>query len=164
MKIKLRLYPRDLDLIALKHNPNFSFNKVVRMALHQYVTTGHCQKVEVPICERQQYTLQGEECNITFNDEVFSEVVNWVNSIRPGMKSAAIKVVIRAAIANPDLELFGLDSDLIIPEKKGVNLEKFKEKPRADNKSVVNAPETPKSPIKENIELEIDDDDWFDNY
>lgn len=164
MRIRLRLYARDLDLIALKHNPNFDFKNTLKTALQQYVTTGYCCKVTVPPPDNNysNIVLQSEICDITINENVYSEVVEWINNLRTGMRGVAIKAVLRAAIENPDLQLFMENSNLIVPQKEDNN--KFKKETKQKNKiDEIKTP--PKDDINKPVEVEINiDDDWFENY
>lgn len=116
MRIKLRLYLRDLDLIILKQHKHFNLNTSIRQALCDYVRNGSCDRVFVPDIGDQQFVLKNEQTDITFNNEQHQDVIEWILSIRPGMRSSAIKTVIRSAIANPVISPFMSNSDLVMLE------------------------------------------------
>ena len=78
------------------------------------------------------------------------------------MRGVAIKAVLRAAIENPDLQLFMENSNLIVPQKEDNN--KFKKETKQKNK-IAEIKTLPKDDINKPVEVEINiDDDWFENY
>ena len=116
MRIKLRLYLRDLDLLALKQHPAIRIQRLIRQALMDYVTNGECARIRVPPGAPTQIVAKNDSINITLNREKHEPVIQWLLGLRPGMRNSAIKTVFRSAIANPDLSAFALNSDLIVPE------------------------------------------------
>lgn len=117
MRVKLRLYIRDLDLLALKHNPGFNLGSAIRQALWEYVEYGECSRIRVPHAPPNAVVLKNDQIDISFNKDKYQKVVEWILSIRPRMRNSAIKAVVRSAIANPDIGPFLTGSAIIIPEK-----------------------------------------------
>ena len=104
MRIKLRLYQRDLDLLTIKHNPLISLSDIVIKSLYTFVETGECARISIPRFESTatlHISEKAEECNITINEEKYPKIIEYLYSLRDGMRNNAIKVIVRASITNP---------------------------------------------------------------
>jgi len=118
MKVRLRLYnTRDLDLIALKHIETFRFGEAVKEALVEYVQHGECSKIKIPNIHPIVTQLKNEQVDILFNEVKHKAVIDWLLSIRQGLRSSAVKTVFRSSIANPNLDLYHSDSQYIVLPK-----------------------------------------------
>lgn len=118
MRIKLRLYPRDLDLLTLKQNPSFNLGAAIRQALYEYVQYGECSRIHVVYDPTQSISLDHDQVNISLTKEKYQDVVAWLSGIRPGLRNCAVKAIIRSAIANPVLFAFAENSNLIMNDEK----------------------------------------------
>lgn len=150
MRIKLRLYARDLDLIALKYNHCFHFNKALRTALVEFVRNQKCTRISVPVVVLPEIILQEECVNISLDEKQHADVIAWLNGIRNGMRSYAIKAVFRSAIENPILDLFNAESVLVI-DKAPITTT-----PTQTDKTVKDSPEksdvvTPQSVVEQSL-------------
>lgn len=118
MRIKLRLYPRDLDLLTLKQNPSFNLGAAIRQALYEYVQYGECSRIRVVYDPTQSISLDHDQVNVSLTKDKYQDVVAWLSSIRPGLRNCAVKAIIRSAIANPVLFAFTENSNLIMNDEK----------------------------------------------
>lgn len=102
IKVRLRLYARDIDLIAAKQNSSIQFGDLFRNALSEYVSYGYCSKVNIP---KSQKSIRYEktQTDITIFDK---EVIEWLSRIPSGFRCTVVKIILRSAINNPDLSLF----------------------------------------------------------
>ena len=112
MRIKLRLYSRDLDLIALKHVPNFRLGKAIRAALVEYVETGMVNRIFVELPATFPTLPLNDQIDISFTGEEQEKVAEWIKNLKPGLRSFAVKTVIRAAIGNPILAMYAMDETI----------------------------------------------------
>lgn len=122
MRIRLRLYSGDLDLIALKYNRNFNLSSAIKRALLEYVTLKECSRIQVPPDTLEPITLSVEQLDISLNDERYADVITWLRSIHKGMRSYAVKSILRSAIANPCLDLFYIDKGLLLTKAATHNM------------------------------------------
>lgn len=173
MRIKLRLYPRDLDLLTLKQTHTFNFSSVIKQSLYEYVVDGECERIYVPHIPNQEIVLKNDQVDITFSEDMYHEVIEWLLSIRPGMRNSAVKAVIRSAIANPVLSAYMINSNLVVKDKdakayiedknKGKNTAKVEHEPAPAKQN--NATQTF---FEENKQAEDEDDfdifDFAENY
>lgn len=114
MRIKLRLYSRDLDLIALKHVPNFRLGKAIRTALVEYVETGMVNRIFVELPTTFPTLPVNDQIDISFTGEEQERVAEWIKNLKPGLRSFAVKTVIRAAIGNPILAMYAMDETIAL--------------------------------------------------
>ena len=112
MRIKLRLYARDLDLIALKYTPNFRLGNAIRTALLDYVKTGKVNQIYVEAPAVLPELPQCDQIDICITGEAQEDVVSWIMSLKPVFRSVAVKSVIRAAMGNPILAMYAVDSSI----------------------------------------------------
>ena len=112
MRIKLRLYTRDLDLLSAKQIMDNEFGAAVRKALLEYAERGECSRIYIPSTDKP-IVLKNEQVDISLNRSKYQPVVDWLLSFRPGVRNAAVKVVLRSAIANPALFAFRIDGAVI---------------------------------------------------
>lgn len=173
MRIKLRLYPRDLDLLTLKQTHTFNFSAVIKRALSEYVEDGECTRIYVPHVPNQEIVLKNDSVDITFSEDMYHEVIAWLLSIRPGMRNTAVKTVVRSAIANPVLSAYKIDSNLVVKDKdakayiedknKGKTAAKVEHEPTTTKQQ----PE-PHAHFENHVEIGADDDfdifDFAENY
>lgn len=117
MRIKLRLYTRDMDLIALKHIPGVKLGSIIRVALLEYVDSGKVTPICVPIPSALPQLPQSDQIDVSFTGNDQKRVVEWINRLKPGYRSFAVKAVVRAAISNPILEMYALDSELLVKQE-----------------------------------------------
>lgn len=118
MRIKLRLYPRDLDLLTLKQTCGFNLGAVTRQAVYEYVKHGECSRIYIPVYANQEVVLKNDQIDITFAEGKYDSVIEWLSNIRPGMRNSAVKAIVRSAIANPILTAYMNNSNLIISDKQ----------------------------------------------
>ena len=175
MRLKLRLYARDLDLIALKHIEGFKFTNALRAALVSYVETGECERIYPPPrnTEEKIDLRAAEQINISLNEEKHAAVIEWLLSLRPGMRSTAIKTVFRSAIACPELSYFRSDSSIILEREESGAATAHIAKQTAETSTKTDQPadDTPKpsaadkAPGKTMDETELDlFEDFFEQY
>lgn len=112
MRIKLRLYTRDLDLLSAKQIMDNEFGAAVRKALLEYAEHGECSRIYIPSADKP-IILRNEQVDISLTRAKYQPVVDWLISLRPGVRNAAVKVVLRSAIANPALSAFRIDGAVI---------------------------------------------------
>ena len=108
-RIKLRLHPQDLDLIALKQYSSSVFVTIFNDALKEYIDKGYCTSVEIP----------ETTCPTKVTNELIMiplkhpEISDWLLSIPQGLRSGAAKAIMRSAITNPAVKHFvGFDMSL----------------------------------------------------
>lgn len=118
MRIKLRLYPRDLDLLVLKQMSDFGLGDVIRQALYEYVEFGECKRIHVNFDPETPVTLCHDQINVSLTKDKYQKVAEWLTSIRPGLRNCAIKAIIRSAIATPALFIFAENSNLIMNDAR----------------------------------------------
>lgn len=114
MRIKLRLYTRDLDLIALKYIPDFRLGAAIRTALTEYVETGAVSRISVPAAQPKLPLPQFDQIDISIAKPSQQKVVDWLLSLKQGYRSVAIKTVVRAAIASPILYMYNINNDSML--------------------------------------------------
>jgi hypothetical protein len=104
------------------------FGAAVRNALLDFVEHGECSRIHVPPSSTP-IIIRNEQIDISLTKAKYQPVVDWLLSLRPGVRNAAVKVVLRSAIANPVMCAFGTDNFIV-------------EEPPAEAKkpSVVHAP------------------------
>ena len=119
MRVKLRLYTRDLDLIALKYIRGFRMGEVARNALAEYVRTGTVCRCRVPVTEIVRELPAMSQVDISLPPERYQDVIDWLLQLRPYSRCAAVKTIIRAAIENPPLWAFGQEVTVLSPQKDG---------------------------------------------
>lgn len=119
-RIKLRLHPQDLDLIALKQYSSSVFVTIFNEALKEYIDKGYCTAVTIP----------ETTCPTKVTNELImiplkhSEISDWLLSIPQGLRSGAAKAIMRSAISNPAVKHFvefdmSLTKVVDAPKKKG---------------------------------------------
>ena len=113
MRIKLRLYAKDLDLIAFSEV--YDIGDCIRTALYEYVTHGHClTRFSYPKYDKTIVYSGEKTINVTLNDNKYNEVIKWLKSIHIGLCSSAVKIVLRSAIETPNMTYFMKDGPLQI--------------------------------------------------
>lgn len=102
IKVRLRLYAKDIDLIAIKQNPAIQFGDLFRTALSEFVAFGYCNKVNIPRLTKS-VVYEKIQTDITIFDE---NVIKWLSNVPSGLRCTVVKIILRNAINNPDLTLF----------------------------------------------------------
>ena len=105
MRIKLRINPLDLDLLALAQTPEFDFSNTLRDVLLEYVQTGHVPRVFLPDNFLTSVALRTETFDITLTKK-YEPIAKWVLGLQRGFRSTAVKAVLRAALPSPVLYPF----------------------------------------------------------
>ncbi len=182
MRQKIRLYAKDLDLLTLKQLPGFRIGTAVRKALYEYVEYGKCERLHINYGSRIPIEIKRDAFDISFDGEKYQNVSKWLESIRPGMRSAAVKTVFRSAIENPVLFAFACDSTIIIKDAELAAAAKRDEEKIAvqtvekvatspNNTVLQQVPRTIEDEIHDNESTAPDDkldslfsDDWLENY
>ena len=124
MRIKLRLYSRDLDLIALKYTPEFRLGNAIRTALTEYVRDGAVSRIHVEMSEDLPELPSLDQIDISLANETYADVIAWLTGLKPGFRSVAVKTIIRSAIGNPILEMYAADAQVraCSPPKSDTNV------------------------------------------
>lgn len=103
MRLKIRLYPKDIDLIAIRGNPNIKIESIIQTVLSEYVASGINTKIHIPPCDSQVVYIGCPQLGITIHDE---SVIAWIKSLPAGERCNIVKTVIRTAIENLPVHLF----------------------------------------------------------
>lgn len=89
------------------------FGPAVRKALLEFVENGECSRFRIPEPDKP-IVLKNDQVDISLTKSRYQPVVDWLQSLRPGVRNAAVKAVIRSAIANPAVFAYRTDSNIII--------------------------------------------------
>ena len=103
MRLKIRLYPKDIDLIAIRGNPNVKIESIIQTVLSEYVANGICTKIHIPQCDSPVVFIGCPQLGITIHDE---SVIAWIKSLPAGERCNIVKTVIRTAIDNLPVHLY----------------------------------------------------------
>lgn len=114
MRIKLRLYTRDLDLIALKYIPGFRLGAMIRTALIEYVETGAVGRILLPTANLDIPLPQYDQINVSITGPSQQKVIDWLMNMKPGFRSIAVKTIVRSAIGNPILDMLSYEGCKIL--------------------------------------------------
>ena len=113
MRIKIRLKGvQDIDLLALKVNPSFYFERALKVAL-----VNHVRKEPIEIGSPLPSSIpipKVSDVYITLNDEKESDVIAWYKGIKDGCKSTAIKAIFRCSLSRAYVDVL---SDVKLEEK-----------------------------------------------
>lgn len=120
MNINVTLTKNDLDLIALKENPDFNLEAAMLEALAEFVAEGRCEPKMVasgPVQEEGWLHLfeTGIVAELNFDEHEYEDLVKWMANIHPDYLDQAIKNVFRSAIINPPAFVYTRDFDIVDP-------------------------------------------------
>lgn len=107
-KVLLRIYSRhDLDLVALRNIKEFDINRAIKYVLHEYIK-GTPVKMQIPIVPdfteakfKSSYTIF-----LNLNEEEDSDIISFLDTIKPYYRNAAIKTIFRASLLSLPLSVF----------------------------------------------------------
>ncbi len=107
MRIRIRLKGMaDADLIALRLNPSFHFERAVIMAVRAYVR-GESLTIPSPLPFPCEIDLKKEHIiSISFNDSTEADLIDWYESFPEGFRTLAIKAILRCALSAPYISAF----------------------------------------------------------
>ena len=154
MRIRIKLTVLcDSDLLALRNHPEFDFKGWFRDVVHTYVHTGEVLKIPLP-SKPDDIELRSTMLSVTFHEQNEPDVINWLKSFKPRLRSGGIKSLLRCSLENPCLYDYFNDSE--ISTEKIDKTEKAPEyiylnhnQPSTDSKSRKKSPKKPKKKYKE---------------
>lgn len=102
MRIRLKLsVTHDLDFICLMQC-RFPLTEWIRISLKSYVEENRLSVIPLPSFP-SEITAEKSVINFSLHPEKDAEVIKWLNQIRVGQRSGAIKSVFRCSLAAPCL-------------------------------------------------------------
>ena len=103
----IRLYKtHDLDLICLKADPSFQFNKKFKQAICAYVR-GEEFVIEIPPLQNgYSFKYLNTAFHLKFSEHTEMDVINFLNSLRNGNGTGAMKAIFRSYFKGFRLEPF----------------------------------------------------------
>lgn len=113
-KVILRIYNRhDLDLIALRSIKEFDMNGAIKYVLHRYIS-GNPVKMQIPTIPdytkakfKSSYTIF-----INLDEEKDSDIIAFLDTIKPYYKNAAIKTIFRASLLSLPSSVFNKENSV----------------------------------------------------
>ena len=168
MRIKLRLKsPQDADLVALKDSPQIDLESILKLSLISHVRREPFH-IETPLNAPQNISTV-KFVGFSLDDDEERDIIEWYQGIPEGLKSTALKSIIRSALSRAFVDSF---SSVEIPYSASTKKEISKvrdKKPVAKEKEKLkeekNDPPKIEKPKKENIEKdEFSLDDLVENY
>ena len=103
----IRLYrTHDLDLICLKADPSFRFNKKFKQAVCAYVR-GEEFEIEIPPLQAgYSFKYLNTAFHLKFSERTEMDIINFLNSLRDGNGTGAMKAIFRSYFKGFRLEPF----------------------------------------------------------
>ena len=108
MDITVRLYIRhDLDLIGLKQNPNFNFNKYMKDAVIAWANNDNNFTIPMPIsASGEKIPLKSSVFHFRLNNKEHQYVIKRLKSIRYSYRNAFLKTIFRHYLQFTSIEVF----------------------------------------------------------
>lgn len=103
MRVSIHLYrTHDMDLVTLYKNPNFSFQKALKLALKSYVNHKPCFILPPATVDVSNYNFKSiYQLFFNFDEEKDADIIEWFKTIKDGKRTAAIKSVLRGSMIGP---------------------------------------------------------------
>ena len=102
MRIRLKLsIPHDMDLITLSQC-QFPITEWIKIALKSYVEDKRLTVITLPEMPQE---IRYEKCELNFSLHKTRDkcVIEWLNTLRAGQRSGAIKSIFRCSLSSPCL-------------------------------------------------------------
>lgn len=107
MDITVRLYIRhDLDLIGLKQNPNFNFNKYMKDAVIAWANEDNNFIIPMPVPAEEKIPLKSSVFHFRLNNKEHEYVIKRLKSIRYSYRNAFLKTIFRHYLQYTPLDVF----------------------------------------------------------
>ena len=163
MRFKIQLNGiKDLDLLSLYYNRQFRFPEEVKRTLCAYVSNNdysvllpdHMKETIVPFTPVQ--------INISLDDREDKDVIFFLQKIKKGYRSAAVKSIFRNYLQRPAIDVFLISGSEIILRKEKGHIEPQKEHKEVEKQKPLTTTIQP----DENTEDEFDifSGDFIKNY
>ena len=164
MRIKLRLKGnQDADLLALKACNEFNFEGVLKRSIASFVR-GEEFKAQTPICFPSDVP-ELTYVNTTISDKLSEE---FLLSIKDGLRSTAIKSILRNCLSRPFVEGFAGSMTVKKSSPTPPKAQKIKEPAvkKEDKKEIGQTEEIPisQNAQTENIENDVDFTSLVENF
>ena len=91
-----------MDFITLIQSPNFPFTEWVKIALKSYVENQTITTIPLPVFP-DSIVFEKKTVNFTLDPVKDKAVIDWLQSLRKGQRTSAIKCVFRCSLAAPCL-------------------------------------------------------------
>lgn len=92
----------DMDFITLIQSPNFPFTEWIKIALKSYVENQTIATIPLPVFP-ENIVFEKKTVNFTLDPVKDKAVIEWLQSLRKGQRTSAIKCVFRCSLAAPCL-------------------------------------------------------------
>lgn len=102
MRIRLKLsIPHDMDLITLSQC-QFPITEWIKIALKSYAEDKRLAVIPLPEMPQE---IRYEKCELNFSlhETRDKSVIDWLNTLRAGQRSGAIKSIFRCSLSSPCL-------------------------------------------------------------
>lgn len=107
MDITVRLYIRhDLDLIGLKCNPNFNFNKYMKDAVIAWANEDSNFIIPMPVPAEEKIPLKSSVFHFRLNNKEHEYVIKRLKSIRYSYRNAFLKTIFRHYLQYTPIDVF----------------------------------------------------------
>lgn len=91
-----------MDLVTLYKNPNFSFQKALKLALKSYVNHKPCFILPPATVDVSNYNFKSiYQLFFNFDEDKDADIIAWFKTIKDGKRTAAIKSVLRGSMIGP---------------------------------------------------------------
>ena len=91
-----------MDFITLIQSPNFPFAEWIKIALKSYVENQVITAIPLPVFP-DSIVFEKKTVNFTLDPVKDKAVIEWLQSLRKGQRTSAIKCVFRCSLAAPCL-------------------------------------------------------------
>jgi len=130
MQIRIKLTVLcDSDLLTLRNHPEFDFKGWFRDVVHTYVRTGEVLKIPLPT-KPDDIKLRSIMLSVTFNAKNEPDVIKWLKSFKPRLRSGGIKSLLRSSLEEPCLDAYFGDAEIpterndeIVKASEDINLD-----------------------------------------
>lgn len=113
MKVILRFYRQhDLDLISLHKTNGFSITTAIKKSLNAYVNH-QTLCIQAPSANKLDYKSIPKQIQLilTLDDELDKKEIDWIKSLRIGMRNSAIKNLLRGYLSYPIMSAYLANDD-----------------------------------------------------
>lgn len=100
----IRLYKRyDIDLVTLYHQPYIDFMALLKRVIINYARVELGKEkylINIRLPKVQNFDFQPEtvQCYLTIEDDIYPEVVEWLEGINKGYRNSILKLIMRNAL------------------------------------------------------------------
>ena len=124
-----------MDFITLIQSPNFPFTEWIKIALKSYVENQTITTIPLPVFP-ESIVFEKKTANFTLDPIKDRAVIEWLQSLRKGQRTSAIKCVFRCSLAAPCLIGHGNNGFAVSPSSTKqktfqISRQKTSEPPRA---------------------------------